>query len=68
MDKWETDFLREIVELDTNSDEKKNYAICAETIKGYCEEAGLKVEVFDSLHDGINGSRCEDNSSTLHAL
>jgi len=53
MDKWETDFLREIVELDTNSDEKKNYAVCAETIKRYCEEAGLEVEVFDSLHDGI---------------
>jgi succinyl-diaminopimelate desuccinylase len=53
MDKWETDFLREIVELDTNSDEKKNYAVCADIIKRYCEEAGLKVEVFDSLHDGI---------------
>ncbi len=53
MDSWEESFLREIVELDTNSDEKKNYAVCAEIIKKYCEEAGLEVEVFDSLHDGI---------------
>ena len=53
MDKWEEQFLREIVELDTNSDEKKNYAVCAEVIKKYCEEAGLDVEVFDSMHDGI---------------
>jgi acetylornithine deacetylase/succinyl-diaminopimelate desuccinylase family protein len=51
MDKWEESFLREIVELDTNSDEKKNYSECAEIIKRYCEEAGLKVEVFDSKHD-----------------
>ncbi len=53
MDKWEESFLRQIVELDTNSDEKKNYAVCADIIKGFCEEAGLKVEVFDSMHDGI---------------
>ena len=53
MDKWEEQFLREIVELDTNSDEKKNYAVCAEVIKKYCEEAGLEVEVFDSMQDGI---------------
>jgi acetylornithine deacetylase/succinyl-diaminopimelate desuccinylase-like protein len=53
MDKWEENFLREIVELDTNSDEKKNYAICAGIIKKYCEEAGLAVEIFDSMHDGI---------------
>ncbi|MHA1423938.1 MAG: M20/M25/M40 family metallo-hydrolase [Candidatus Thorarchaeota archaeon] len=53
MDKWEENFLREIVELDTNSDEKKNYAICAGIIKKYCEEAGLKVELFDSMNDGI---------------
>ena len=33
MDKWEETFLREIVELDTNSDEKKNYSECAEIIK-----------------------------------
>jgi succinyl-diaminopimelate desuccinylase len=52
MDDWEENFLREIVELDTNSDEKKNYAVCAEVIKRYCEEAGLTVEVFDSMHDG----------------
>lgn len=51
MDKWEESFLRELVELDTNSDEKSNYAECAEVIKKYCEEAGLKVEVFDSKHD-----------------
>ncbi|MHA2601761.1 MAG: M20 family metallopeptidase [Candidatus Thorarchaeota archaeon SMTZ1-83] len=51
MDKWEESFLREIVELDTNSDEKKNYSECVEVIKKYCEEAGLKVEVFDSKHD-----------------
>jgi succinyl-diaminopimelate desuccinylase len=53
MDKWEENFLREIVELDTNSDEKKNYAVCAGIIKKYCEEAGLHVEIFDSMHDGI---------------
>lgn len=53
MDKWEENFLRELVELDTNSDEKKNYAECADVIKKYCEEAGLKVEVFDSESDGI---------------
>ena len=53
MDKWEEQFLREIVELDTNSDEKKNYAVCAEVIKKYCQEAGLEVEVFDSMQDGI---------------
>ncbi|MGY5852991.1 MAG: ArgE/DapE family deacylase [Candidatus Thorarchaeota archaeon] len=52
MDKWEESFLRDIVRLDTNSDEKKNYAECAEIIKKYCEEAGLHVEVFDSNHDG----------------
>lgn len=51
MDEWEEQFLREIVELDTNSDEKKNYAVCAEVIKKYCQEAGLEVEVFDSMHD-----------------
>ncbi|TFG94039.1 M20/M25/M40 family metallo-hydrolase, partial [Candidatus Thorarchaeota archaeon] len=53
MDKWEETFLREMVELDTNSDEKKNYAVCAEVIKRYCVEAGLEVEIFDSMHDGI---------------
>jgi succinyl-diaminopimelate desuccinylase len=53
MDKWEESFLRELVELDTNSDEKKNYEECAEVIKRYCLEAGLKVEVFDSKHDGL---------------
>jgi succinyl-diaminopimelate desuccinylase len=54
MDKWEETFLRELVELDTNSDEKKNYQECAEVIKRYCAEAGLKVEVFDSKHDGVS--------------
>ena len=53
MDKWEENFLREMVELDTNSDEKKNYAVCVDIIKKYCTEAGLEVEVFDSMHDGI---------------
>lgn len=52
MDKWEKQFLHEIVQLDTNSEEKKNYAECSEVIKKYCEEAGLKVEIFDSKHDG----------------
>ncbi len=52
MDDWEESFLREIVELDTNSDEKKNYQECAAIIKKYCEEAGLKVEVHDSKHEG----------------
>ncbi len=51
MDKWEENFLREIVELDTNSDEKKNYVECADIIKRYCKEAGLTVEVFDSKSD-----------------
>ncbi|TXT53747.1 MAG: hypothetical protein BAJATHORv1_120042 [Candidatus Thorarchaeota archaeon] len=53
MDDWEETFLRAIVELDTNSEEKKNYAECAGVIKRYCEEAGLQVEVFDSKQDGI---------------
>ncbi|TFG32609.1 ArgE/DapE family deacylase [Candidatus Thorarchaeota archaeon] len=53
MDKWEENFLRELVELDTNSDEKKNYQECSDVIKRYCEEAGLKVEVFDSKHENI---------------
>lgn len=53
MDKWEEKFLAELVELDTNSDEKKNYVECAGVIKKYCEETGLKVEVFDSNHDDI---------------
>lgn len=48
MDKWEKDFLKEIVVLDTNSDEKKNYLECSRVIEKYCEEAGLKVEIFDS--------------------
>ncbi len=52
MDDWEESFLREIVELDTNSDEKKNYQECAAIIKKFCEEAGLKVEVHDSEHEG----------------
>lgn len=53
MEEWEERFLREIVELDTNSEEKKNYVECAEVVKNYCEEAGLAVEVFDSKYDGI---------------
>lgn len=53
MDKWEENFLRELVELDTNSDEKKNYTECAEVVKRHCEEVGLEVEVFDSKHDDI---------------
>lgn len=53
MDNWEERFLRELVELDTNSDEKKNYLECAEVVRKYCEEAGLAVEVFDSNHDNI---------------
>ncbi|RDE11533.1 MAG: hypothetical protein C4K49_11730 [Candidatus Thorarchaeota archaeon] len=54
MDKWEESFLREIVELDTETEPKKNYVECARIIKRYCEEAGLKVDVFDSKHDGIS--------------
>jgi succinyl-diaminopimelate desuccinylase len=53
MDEWEERFLRELVELDTNSDEKKNYSECAEVVKKHCEEAGLVVEVFDSNHEGV---------------
>jgi succinyl-diaminopimelate desuccinylase len=52
MDKWEESFLRDIIKLDTNSDEKKNYVECAEVIKIYCEETGLTAEVFDSNHEG----------------
>lgn len=52
MDDWETGFLRDIVRLDTNSEEKKNYSECAEIIQKHCEEAGLKVEIFDSKHEG----------------
>ncbi len=53
MDKWEETFLAEIVGLDTNSEEKKNYVECAEIVQKYCEEAGLSVEVFDSKHGGM---------------
>ncbi|UCE11336.1 MAG: ArgE/DapE family deacylase [Candidatus Thorarchaeota archaeon] len=53
MDDWDKRFLKEIVELDTNSEEKKNYTECADVITRYCEEAGLKVEIFDSKHDDI---------------
>ncbi|MEM2142473.1 MAG: M20/M25/M40 family metallo-hydrolase [Candidatus Thorarchaeota archaeon] len=53
MNKWETSFLREIVELDTNCDEKRNYSQCTDVIRRYCEEAGLGVEIYDSNHDGI---------------
>lgn len=53
MDKWEESFLREIVELDTNSDQKKNYAECARVIGKYCEEAGLRVDVFDGKPGGV---------------
>jgi len=47
MDQWEKAFLKDIVMLDTNSDEKKNYLECSKVIEKYCEEAGLKVEIFD---------------------
>ncbi|NWF95312.1 MAG: M20/M25/M40 family metallo-hydrolase [Candidatus Thorarchaeota archaeon] len=53
MDKWEESFLRDLVQLDTNSDEKRDYSECAKVLKAYCEEAGLAVEVFDSKHEGI---------------
>jgi len=53
MDDWEESFLRELVELDTNSDEKKNYVECAAVVEKHCKDVGLKVEVFDSKHDGI---------------
>ncbi len=52
MNEWELDFLRRIVQLDTNSTEQKNYVECSEIIKSYCEEAGLSVEIFDPNHDG----------------
>ncbi len=52
MDAWEKSFLRDIVQIDTNSEEKKDYERCAEIIRKYCKEAGLDVEVFDSKHDG----------------
>jgi acetylornithine deacetylase/succinyl-diaminopimelate desuccinylase-like protein len=53
MDKWEESFLREIVELDTNSEQKKNYAECAKAIAKYCEEAGLRVDMFDAKPEGV---------------
>ncbi len=53
MDDWEESFLRDMVQLDTNSDERKNYEECSTVVKKYCEGAGLTVEVFDSQHDGI---------------
>ncbi|MHA1742548.1 MAG: M20 family metallopeptidase [Candidatus Thorarchaeota archaeon] len=52
MDKWELGLLRDIVRLDTNSTEQKNYPECADVIRSYCEDAGLSVEVFDPRHDG----------------
>ncbi len=52
MNEWEKSFLRELVQLDTNSDEGKNYTECAAVLKRYCEEAGLHVEVFDSRYNG----------------
>ncbi len=52
MDEWELDFLREIVRLDTNSAEQKNYVECSEILRKYCEEAGLSVEIYDPEHDG----------------
>ncbi|MHA1770822.1 MAG: M20 family metallopeptidase [Candidatus Thorarchaeota archaeon] len=52
MDSWELDFLKSIVQLDTNSTEQKNYAECAEVVKSFCEDAGLRVDIFDPEHDG----------------
>ncbi len=52
LDQWDKDFLKDIVCLDTNSEEKKNYLECSNTIERYCKEAGLQVDVFDSKHDG----------------
>ncbi|MGV9170421.1 MAG: M20 family metallopeptidase, partial [Promethearchaeia archaeon] len=54
MNQWETEFLRQLVELDTNSIEKVNYPQCAEVLMDYCKDAGLEVEVFDSEGDGIS--------------
>ncbi len=53
MDDWELEFLRELVELDTNSEQKKNYTECAAVVVERCKEAGLEVEVFDSKHEGV---------------
>lgn len=53
MDDWELEFLKKLVELDTNSEEKKNYAECAAVVIERCKEAGLEVEVFDSKHGGV---------------
>lgn len=52
MDDWEKDFLRQIVMLDTNSEEKKNYFECANVIEKFCKAAGLKTEVFDPTPKG----------------
>ncbi len=54
MNQWETEFLRQLVELDTNSIEKVNYPQCAEVLMDYCKDVGLEVEVFDSEGGGIS--------------
>ncbi len=54
MEKWEIDFLRELVRLDTNSVEQKNYVECADIIRSRCEEVGLNVEVFDPRANGAS--------------
>ncbi len=51
MDRWEQRFLSELVQLDTNSDEGRNYIECAAVLKRYCEESGLHVEVLDSQYE-----------------
>jgi len=54
MNKWETEFLQKLVELDTNSVEKINYPQCTEVLIDYCKDADLQVEVFDSEDGGIS--------------
>ncbi|TFG06102.1 ArgE/DapE family deacylase [Candidatus Thorarchaeota archaeon] len=53
VDDWELGFLRALVELDTNSEEKRNYSECSNVVMEKCKEAGLEIRVFDSKHDGI---------------
>ncbi len=54
MDDWEKKFLKEIVQFDTNSEEMKNYIECSQVIEKYCNDAGLKVETFDSKNGGLD--------------
>lgn len=44
----DTDFLAKLVELDTDSDAKKNYERCAEIVKKRAEAVGLHAEIYNA--------------------